>query len=174
MKAQSQITILMTGGTIDSYFDAVKESVLISDREAVKEYLSTLSLHLGLHFKSICRKDSREIVDEDRENILKAIQACDANLFLVTHGTYTMPDTARYLHERRDQLKGKTVIFTGSMKPLQGFYDSDAPFNLGFAIASLLHLEAGIYVAMNGDIFLPEDVYKDVEKGKFEYVKNPK
>ena len=77
-----------------------------------------------------------------------------------------MPDTARYLkaHLKR---KSKTIILTGSMIPISGFSPSDAPFNLGFAIAKVLELPAGVYVCMNGQVFSPEEVAKVVREGRF-------
>lgn len=85
---------------------------------------------------------------------------------IITHGTYTMPDSAKFLKanlKRKDQ----TIIFTGSMIPLLGFAPSDAPFNLGYAIARVQELKAGIYVAMNGKIFMPEEVVKLLSEGRF-------
>lgn len=85
---------------------------------------------------------------------------------IITHGTYTMPDTARYLKanlKRDDQ----TIVFTGSMIPLTGFSPSDAPFNLGYSIAKIQDLPAGIYVCMNGRVFSPNEVVKFLYGGRF-------
>ena len=43
---------------------------------------------------------------------------------------------------------------------------SDAPFNLGFALAMALALPAGSYVAMNGRVFPWDNVTKDRAEGK--------
>ena len=53
------------------------------------------------------------------------------------------------------------------MIPMVGFSPSDAPFNLGYAIAKVQELKAGIYVCMNGKAFNPEEVTKLLYKGKF-------
>jgi len=78
-----------------------------------------------------------------------------------------MPDTAKFLQKNIDKLANKVVLLVGSMKPLKDFIDSDAQFNLGFAIASLLNLQPGVYIAMNGEVFHSNNVYKDIEKGEF-------
>lgn len=76
-------------------------------------------------------KDSRQLGENDRKEILKAIEESPSNKIIITHGTYTMPDTARYLKanlKRNDQ----TIILTGSMIPIKGFSPSDGTFNLGY------------------------------------------
>ena len=77
-----------------------------------------------------------------------------------------MPDTARFLKARLPKNQ-HTIILTGSMIPLEGFTFSDAPFNLGFALAAFATLAPGIYVCMNGRIFSPEEVLKTIYKGQF-------
>lgn len=77
-----------------------------------------------------------------------------------------MPDTAKMVKaqlKRNDQ----TIVFTGSMVPLLGFAPSDAPFNLGYAIARVQELSHGIHVAMNGKLFSPEEVAKLLYEGRF-------
>ena len=166
-----KISILITGGTIDSYFDPITESVLTNQEDAIGKYLDLMQLHLDYSINPICQKDSRDITKEDRENILSFIQKSQNKFFLVTHGTFTMADTARFIKKNEKELSDKTIVFTGSMKPLKGFQDSDAMFNLGFALASLLLLKPGIYVSMNGENFNPEEVYKNITKGRFEIFK---
>jgi L-asparaginase len=53
------------------------------------------------------------------------------------------------------------------MIPLIGFSPSDAPFNLGYSMASLKILKPEIYVCMNGQIFSPEEVSKRLSEGRF-------
>lgn len=94
------------------------------------------------------------------------MEESDANRILITHGTYTMPDTARYLKanlKRHDQV----IILTGSMTPLKGFELSDDPFNLGYAVAKLQELEPGVYLCMNGKVFSADEVAKNLAEGKF-------
>ena len=77
-----------------------------------------------------------------------------------------MPDTARFLKVNLKQSK-KTIILTGSMIPIKGFSPSDGTFNLGYTLGKLPDLKPGIYVAMNGRIFKPEEVVKNIYSGKF-------
>jgi L-asparaginase len=45
---------------------------------------------------------------------------------------------------------------------------SDAMFNLGIAIGAVQILPAGIYIAMNGQIFNPDEVAKNRAEARFQ------
>ena len=103
---------------------------------------------------------------EDLKKILEEIEKSESSHFIITHGTYTMPDSARFLQAHLKNSKN-TIIFTGSMTPMAEFTMSDGGFNLGYAVAKLEALDAGIYVAMNGCVFTPEEVVKIISEGRF-------
>ncbi len=111
-------------------------------------------------------KDSRNLTTRDISALLRLIEKSPEKKIIVTHGTYTMPDTARYLrrHLRR---RDCTVVLTGSMIPLDLFALSDAGFNLGYAYSQVLTLPPGVYVSMNGRVFDPDDVIKILYEGRF-------
>jgi len=116
-------------------------------------------------------KDSRAIDQNDRNKLLKIIEESPDQKIIITHGTYTMPDTARFLKanlKRNDQV----IILTGSFIPIKGFSPSDGPFNLGYAVAQLDKLQPGIYVCMNGKTFNPEEVIKLMSEGTFTSIFN--
>ena len=46
--------------------------------------------------------------------------------------------------------------------------DSDAVFNLGAAVSSVQILEPGVYICMNGLVFLWDNVMKNRKTGRFE------
>ena len=110
-------------------------------------------------------KDSRNLTENDMNNVVKTIKKSKEKYFIVCHGTYCMPDTARYLAARLKK-HNKIILFTGSMVPI-GFFNSDAMFNLGFSISEIFHLKSGIYVSMNGKIFLPNEIAKLISQGQF-------
>ena len=74
-----------------------------------------------------------------------------------------MPQTARALQSVTD----KTIVLLGAMQPAR-FRDSDALFNSGFAVAAAKLLPAGVYVAMNGQVFNADQAQKNREAGIFE------
>ena len=79
-----------------------------------------------------------------------------------------MVETAKFIEERISDIQ-KTVILVGSIIPLDGFYQSDAPFNLGYAIAQVQSKPYGIYICMNAQCFTPQQVMKNKEIGRFEF-----
>jgi len=110
--------------------------------------------------------DSLEMTDADREIILTHCQKSSTDKIVITHGTDTMVETARYL---ADNLQGKTVVLTGAMIPIV-FGSSDGLFNMGAALAYVQTLESGIYIAMNGQYFSYDNVRKNKNKGLFETI----
>lgn len=161
------IQIILTGGTIDSYYDGRKDTAVPNKKSVIPDYLKSLKLYVPLQFRQVCMKDSRSLTEKDRLRIAKVIESSSSKKIIITHGTYTMPETARFLAsklKRHDQ----TIILTGSMIPLVGFTPSDGAFSLGYAIAKVQELPAGIHVCMNGKVFAPDAVKKNVKKGRFE------
>jgi len=161
-----KIHFIITGGTMDSHWDGKIDSAVPNAQSYLPEYFSLHAMYADFKFTEVCLKDSRSLTGEDTENVLKAIEESDADKIIVTHGTYTMPDTARFL-EANLKRKDQVVILTGSYTPLRGFTDSDAPFNLGFAVMATKVLDPGVYIAMNGRIFTPSEVAKRLAEGTF-------
>lgn len=156
------IQIFTTGGTIDKvYFDA-NSAFEIGDT-LLPELLTESNIHDGYAINGLLRKDSLEMTDADREAIREAVAAADATQILITHGTDTMAETARALSTIND----KTIVLLGAMQPAR-MRRSDAVFNVGFAWAAVQLLPAGVYIAMNGDVFEAGAVRKNLKAQKFE------
>jgi L-asparaginase len=159
--------ILITGGTIDSVFDGSKDMVVVNDASTISEYLDEMVRpHFEISQEIVTMRDSREITDNIRAEILRSIEKSPHEFILLTHGTYTMADTAEYLSKNLRN-SSKRIVLTGSMLPLQGFAPTDAPFNLGFAIGSLFLSDPGVHLAMNGKLFLAGTAVKNVDAGRF-------
>ena len=160
------IHFILTGGTIDSYYEGTKDTVVPTEHSTIPRFIKSLHIENALAFTEVCMKDSRGLTETDRKNILRAIEKSEASRIIITHGTYTMPDTARFL-EANLKRKDQTIVLTGSMIPLTGFSPSDAPFNIGYAMAQAKSLPAGIYVAMHARVFAAGEVIKNIKAGKF-------
>ena len=130
----------------------------------MRDILEEARVRFPFEVQSILKKDSLEISAEDRQQIVKHVQAEDCARILITHGTDTMVDTACCLMEVPD----KTIVLTGAMQPAR-FRNTDAVFNIGYAIAAAQHLPYGVYLAMNGQLFSPQSVQKNREAGQFEW-----
>lgn len=164
--SQEPIHFIITGGTIDSEYNGVLDTVTPREHSVIPTYMSNLKLDRPLEFTEICMKDSRTLSQADRQLLAESVAASSASKIVVTHGTYTLPDTARFLEATLGSTE-KTVVLTGSMVPLDGFTMSDAGFNLGFAIAQLDLLDPGVYVSLNGRVFSPGEVVKLLDEGRF-------
>ena len=114
------IHFIITGGTIDSFYDGSKDTAVPNKESIIPSFIKSLKLYHGAEFTTVCMKDSRDLKREDLENVLKTIEKSSHDKIIVTHGTYTMPDTARFIKgniKRDDQ----TIILTASAIPIQGF-----------------------------------------------------
>lgn len=156
-----KILVLTTGGTLDKiYFDA--NSRFEVGTSIVGRLLEQASVRAGYEVVELMRKDSLDLTDEDRARIRAAIEVSPHRRVVVTHGTDTMTDTAACLAG----MDHKVVVLTGALAPAR-FAESDAMFNLGMAFAAAQILDTGIYIAMNGKIFVAGSVRKDRELRAF-------
>lgn len=156
------IRIFTTGGTIDKiYFDANSE-FSVGD-SLVPEILADANVTPLWAVTELTRKDSLELTDDDRMAIVSAVSSCEETKVLITHGTDTMARTAEALQS----VTGKTIVLLGAMRPAR-MRDSDAAFNLGYALAAVQLLPANVYLAMNGEVFEAGKVRKNLQAGRFE------
>ena len=156
------IAILTTGGTFDKiYFDANSEYSI--GEPCISSILDEGNVTSVFRIKSILKKDSLDINQEERELIKKSVIECEEEKIIIIHGTDTMVETAKFL----EGIKDKTIVLTGSMQPAR-FKKTDAIFNSGFAFAAVLSLENGVYITMNGKIFNSSNVRKNIDLGRFE------
>ncbi|MFT7286041.1 MAG: L-asparaginase [Halieaceae bacterium] len=154
--------IITTGGTIDKiYFDA-KSDYQVGE-PVIGELLDSMGAHFPYTVESAMRKDSLDLTDADRARIRECAERCSERLVLVTHGTDGMVTTGKALKG----IEGKTIVLTGALQPA-AFKSSDAIFNIGVAIGALQTAVAGVYIAMNGQIFDLDDVRKNLEQNRFE------
>lgn len=159
------ISIIATGGTIDKiYFDA-KSEYEVGPPNAI-QMLDQFNLQVPYTIKSLMRKDSLDLTDEDRERIAQTVAADPCRMIIITHGTDTMAETARHIIANGDA-KDKTIVLTGALLPAM-FSATDAAFNLGCALGAVQKAAPGVYIAMNGKIFMGENVFKNKALGKFE------
>jgi L-asparaginase len=94
---QPDVQFILTGGTIDSYYDATKDTAVPNRHSVIPEYIKSLKINNKVIFTQVCMKDSRSLTQNDRKKILETIEKSVSKKIIITHGTYTMPDTAKYL-----------------------------------------------------------------------------
>lgn len=129
---------------------------------------------------------------QDRKGLVAACAQAAGDRLVVTHGTDTLIDTAKFVQQaaasggagatKSDDARGpagssasdshaaslsrKTIVFTGSMRP-EKFADSDAHFNLGGAVAAVSLLPPGVYVCMHGGVVPADKATRDEATGQF-------
>ena len=158
-----KVNVFTTGGTIDKiYFDALSDYKI--GEPVIGELLSRIGVGFEFEVQSLMRKDSLDLTDKDRELIADAVKAADSDYVLVTHGTDTMVATGecvqKIVHDKR-------VVLTGALQPA-AFRETDAVFNIGCALGALQSVGAGVYVAMNGQVFDVMHVRKNRDANRFE------
>lgn len=155
--------IIVTGGTFDKQYDAIKGELTFKQTH-LPAILEQARVKVPVEIEINQLIDSLNMTDAHRQSVLAACRAAPERSIVVVHGTDTMAETAQVVGQAA---LGKTVVFTGAMIPysVQG---SDALFNLGFALAAAQALAPGAYVAMNARVFPWDDVRKDKSDGVFE------
>lgn len=158
-----KIRVLVTGGTFDKEYNELSGSLYFKDTH-LREMLRLGRCQLDLEVRVLMMIDSTVMTDVDRELILRSCTDASDERVVVTHGTDTLSDTARFLGER---VQDQTIILTGAMVPYT-FGSSDGLFNLGSALAFAQSKPHGVYVAMNGRCFDWHNVRKNKATGRFE------
>jgi L-asparaginase len=160
-----EIYILATGGTIDKVHDPINEILVFNGQSHIKPMLDIFRVG-DIAYDVLMLKDSLEMTDKDRADIVESIMKQKCDKIIITHGTSTMPETARFI---ADKIKNKTIVLTGAMRPFS-FFQSDGEFNLGCAISAARILPNGVYITMNGQILDAANVIKNTKTGTFETI----
>ena len=158
----SKLLIITTGGTIDKIYFDDKSDYQIGEPQ-ISQILHAMHVAFDFEVTALMRKDSLHIGDKERQLIHDTVAASDASHILITHGTDSMVETANVLNDLDD----KTIVLTGALNPAR-FRDSDAVFNIGCAVGAVQCLPAGVYIAMNGKAWDPENVRKNRRQNRFE------
>jgi L-asparaginase len=157
------IRILITGGTFDKEYNELTGELFFKDTH-LPEMLRLGRCRVDVDIRTLMMIDSLEMTQEDRQLIADHCIKAEEKKIIITHGTDTMSDTARYL---AGKVTDKTIVITGAMIPYK-FGSSDGLFNLGSAMAFVQSLSPGVYVAMNGKCFSWDNVRKNRKSGEFE------
>lgn len=143
---QSNIELYATGGTLDMVWSPEEDELMsISDSNCVK-YLAFLARlgYPGIDTEVLMQKDSRKIDDSDQLKIVNTVAEAAAQRVVVTTGTYAMDAIGKDIEEHPNMetnTTGMSVAMVSSIIPIKGFEMSDAPFNLGMAVAVLGHVD---------------------------------
>lgn len=159
-----KIKIFITGGTIDGYEYSSEDDAPEEKQTFIPKLLEDFGFTTPYSIEELMNKDSRFITDKDREIIAQKCAKCEEKNIVITHGTITMVETAKYLQSKN---LDKTIVLIGAMIPADQ-PDTDGPDNLKRAFEEARKLQAGVYISMSGQIFEADNVRKNTEKGLFE------
>ncbi|MEJ2203218.1 MAG: asparaginase domain-containing protein [Gemmatimonadota bacterium] len=160
------IRLFVTGGTFDKEYDEIHGRLFFEDTH-IPEMLQLGRCRLDVRVRTLMMVDSLDMSQADRELIAKNCRDAPELRIVITHGTDTMVETARVLAE---QVAEKTIVLTGAMIPI-AFGSSDGLFNLGGALTAVQVLPPGVYITMNGRVFLWNEVRKHRDTGIFKLLK---
>ena len=103
------LKIFCTGGTFDKiYFDALSDYQI--GEPQIEWIMTQANVDFDYAIESILKKDSLEISEQDRAEIVTAVTADDCERIIITHGTDTMPETATALQGITDKTIKKLLI----------------------------------------------------------------
>lgn len=157
-----KILFVQTGGTIDKdYPKTVKGYAFEICEAAIKNILERIHPGFEYEIKTLMRKDSSEITETDRKRIIDYCRKTAYKKIIITHGTDTIIQTAKKL----SKIKNKTIVLTGAFKP-EKFKNSDADFNVGFALGAMNNAPSGVFIALNGKLFSAENIRRK-KNGEF-------
>lgn len=160
----NNLLIVTTGGTIDKIYFDDKSAYQVGEPQ-IQHILTTLGVRLDYECLPLMQKDSLHMTDEDRQQIYRVIAEHQAPWVVVTHGTDSMIPTAQVLRT----ISAKTIVLTGALHPAR-FRGSDAEFNIGCAMGAVQTCPPGVYIAMNGRIWNPDCVRKNILANRFEEI----
>ena len=165
LAAADMIQIFITGGTFDKEYDYLTGELKFEETH-VNEMLDRGRCTVPHNVRTLMMIDSLEMTDHDRDIIAHNVSRTASERIVVTHGSDTMVETARYLAARLPP--SKTVVLTGAMIPYAFGSSSDGFFNLGSALSFVQVLPEGVYIVMNGRYFRWDAVRKNRKTGFFE------
>ncbi|HYE39304.1 MAG TPA: asparaginase domain-containing protein [Ramlibacter sp.] len=157
------LRIVATGGTFDKHYNELT-GVLGFSESHLPAVIERTRMTVPVQLDVLPLLDSLDMQDPDRARVLDTCQRAAEHAIVIIHGTDTMRETAAVLGAAN---LGKTIVLTGAMIPYE-IANSDALFNLGVAVGVAQVLPAGVYVAMNGQVFPWDNVQKNKSAGVFQ------
>lgn len=161
-----KIKIFVTGGTFDKEYNELTGN-LFFNKTHLKEMLFLGRSRVEVEIKTLMMIDSLDMTEKERNIIVSNCLKSKETKIIITHGTDTIVETAKALAKK---IRNKTIILTGAMIPYK-FGSSDGLFNLGSSLAFIQTLPPNIYIVMNGQYFIWNNVRKNRTAGEFEVIK---
>lgn len=165
------VTVLATGGTIDKSYPTGQCGAYAFEFGPTTGAERIISRGRATTFVAVCKvlqKDSQDVNADDRQILLNAVLKYGPNAktgeicCVITHGTDTIIETARFLYENLNRTfdngiqHNGVIILTGAFIP-ERMKSTDADFNLGFALGC-----ANIYSNLTAETVRNEKAIRSV------------
>jgi len=162
-----KILVINTGGTFNKTYNPLTGKLDIDKEGKALKKIEKFWLN-SLKIINIIGKDSLDMSQEDRAEILKVIKNSSEKRVIIIHGTDTIDKTANYLDKAK---LDKKIVLTGAMVPYS-INPVEATANFSSAYGYILGINRkGVHISMNGRIKNHKRVIKNKEKGYFENTK---
>lgn len=162
--------IFNTGGTFNKVYDPITGALEVPyDNEAVEEIVESFAYDVEI--AGMLYKDSLELTDADRRQLIDIVEMDDEEVYVIVHGTDTMDLTAQALAEwLEEEEEERVIVLTGAMVPYS-IDKTEASVNLGMALGYAATQPApGVYICMSGIIAPYDRIRKNKQEGIFEIV----
>jgi len=158
-----KILVLNTGGTFNKIYDPILGELIIDTKLSALKNISNKWQH-NLDIISIINKDSLDITNQDRLELLSIIYSSEYENIIIIHGTDTMELTAEYINDAELE---KNIVLTGAMVPYS-IDATEATANFAMAYGFLQNNTThGVYISMNGLLMPYKEITKDRNSGFF-------
>jgi len=158
-----KILIIDTGGTFNKIYNPLNGDLEVDKQAKALQDIAQKWL-CSFEILTIMGKDSLEITNHDRLELLSTIHQSSYHSIIIVHGTDTMDITAEYLADAELE---KIIILTGAMVPYS-IDPTEATANLASAYGYINALEKeGVFIVMNGVMGSYEKVKKNRKEGRF-------
>jgi len=163
MTNMKKILIISTGGTFSKVYNPINGKLEIDKNASALQNIAQ-KWRCEFEILNIIAKDSLDMSNHDRLELLGTINLSSYQNIIVLHGTDTMDVTAAYLAEAELE---KTIVLTGAMVPYS-IDPVEATANLSAAYGYLqMQNKEGVFISMNGVLDSHEKVTKNRVEGKF-------
>jgi L-asparaginase len=165
--------IIATGGTFDKILHQPpnQDDYEFPEVSHIVEALARRRIDLRPHLvTTLMMIDSLDMETRHFQQIVSACLQSRQERVVVVHGTDQMIKSARMVKEGYVQARlngtGKSIVFTGAMVPYSE-NQAHASYNLLHAL-EVADVRPGVHIAMNGEVFDPDNVRKNYDTLMFE------
>ena len=159
-----KITIINTGGTFNKVYNPISGELDISNDNKSIEKIISYCHNIEFEIQNIISKDSLDIDDKDRQEIVDNILQTNNENIVVIHGTDTMDLSAKFVDSK---VSNKKVVFTGAMIPMS-IDEVEATMNFSQALGFFnADVKNGVYISMHGIVENYTKLIKNRSQGRF-------